>query len=366
MSTSWIGNESAHVSERVPLMEAPSHRQRHVGHVCQLNYEAGGSLISTALGEGKSILPFSKGPCRMMLGDRVAFSLTSRGEVVDVSLSKPLVEPGEDSSTASAFRLRKLHRSIGRFRNADLAEQLQLVANAEERLDELLSDSEWDGDAICKVVACCAGWLHAATSRAVRSGSGWSEDQHSDNMESGGNVQSRVRRLLIRGLSHLDLTHTTTCRALESALSYIRSLLPDSDYAPGRLAAKQWNQLRALLSCNPPPGPGPPEAGPRCTGGTGMLAKDKGTTSGGVYCPSEKVRRLRSVSGKHQKVEMKCRHCQQIFTSRWRWTHPGTGQVHILVPNTGHRRCTKQEGKKLVARSWQCARVLWNSGLPSP
>ena len=358
-------------------MDAPSDRQRHhVGHVCQLNYEAGGSLISTALGEGKSILPFSKGPCRMMLGDRVSFSLTSRCEVMDVSLLPKASEPrdaSEDSSTvASPSGLRKLQRSIGRFCNADLPGQLQLVANAEERLDELLHDSELDGDAICKVVACCAGWLRSPSSHgAVRSG--WSGDQDS-NMESGG-VQSRVRRLLIRALSHLDLTHNTTLQAVASAVIYIRSLLPDSDYAegPGRLAAKQWNQLRALVSCiepavaascnpEPPKGPlGVPEAqGPRRTGGTGMLGKDKGTTSGGVYCPSEKVRRLRFVSGNHEKVEMKCRHCQQIFTSRWRWTHPGTGQMHILVPHTGHRRCTKQEGKKSVASSRQCDRVLWN------
>jgi hypothetical protein len=72
-------------------------------------------------------------------------------------------------------------------------------------------------------------------------------------MESGG-VQSRVRRLLIRALSHLDLTHNTTLQAVASAVIYIRSLLPDSDYAegPGRLAAKQWNQLRALVSCIEP------------------------------------------------------------------------------------------------------------------
>ena len=63
------------------------------------------------------------------------------------------------SISASQSQVRRLERHSLRFNNACQGEQLQLVVEAEMLLGNLLSHSNLDGDAICRLVRKCASWL---------------------------------------------------------------------------------------------------------------------------------------------------------------------------------------------------------------
>ena len=69
-------------------------------------------------------------------------------------------------------------------------------------------------------------------------------------------LQCRVRRLLILALSSLDLSDTTTYRAVETAVLHILELLQGKETSfsgNGKsLAMRQWRQLRELLVAEAP------------------------------------------------------------------------------------------------------------------
>ena len=44
-------------------------------------------------------------------------------------------------------------------------------------------------------------------------------------------------------------------------------------------------------------------------------------------------------------LQIQCSNCFVSVKSRWKWKHPGTGKLHILVPQTGHESCSRQLGK---------------------
>ena len=71
MSTVWIGNESANVTHLVPPWTLQATVSDIMSVMCVSWTMKPVDLWFLQLSErGKSILPFSKGPCRMMLGDR--------------------------------------------------------------------------------------------------------------------------------------------------------------------------------------------------------------------------------------------------------------------------------------------------------
>lgn len=139
----------------------------------------------------------------------------------------------------------KLQRSIQRFRNSNLQEKLQLVASAEEILQELLSQSKLDGDALCSLLRRCAGWLLAPCKKQRKGLEG------SESGEVHANLQSRIRKIVISVLNHLDLSDAETSLAVQDALTYMQQLLGQIDDeflgSPSR-TARQWRQLRELLA----------------------------------------------------------------------------------------------------------------------
>jgi hypothetical protein len=149
------------------------------GFVCQLHYQGGGSLLcQTSTGDSWQ-LPFAHAPPHVRIGHAVSFSLaTDRAdlavdlEVIKEKTAKPsahaemglqsIQEEATKPAPSSAKQLtRKLQRSITRFHNADLEERLQMIEAAESLFSDLLNAVELDGDAICKLLCRCAGWLHA-------------------------------------------------------------------------------------------------------------------------------------------------------------------------------------------------------------
>ena len=149
-----------------------------VGLVCQLNYGLSGCLqYQNTLGTS-SIVPFSHSCVALRIGQRVTFALrelSSGNEAADIevqsdaaptSSSKP-VEVHEGSKTNAETRGKRFCKSLARFGNADSAEQLQMLAHAEQLKNYLNS-----GNLLVSWI--CFTYLHPVflfQVRAVRRGS---------------------------------------------------------------------------------------------------------------------------------------------------------------------------------------------------
>ena len=170
------------------------------------------------------------------------------GQIMQEKPAKPLFDTSKQPS-------RKLQRSITRFHNADLKERLRMIETAEGLLSDLLNEVELDGDAICKLLCRCAGWLHPPGSFEAKHVSS-TEDTAGAAVSEPSDLQCRVRRLLILALSSLDLSDTTTYRAVETAVLHILELLQGKETSfsgNGKsLAMRQWRQLQELLVAEAP------------------------------------------------------------------------------------------------------------------
>lgn len=329
-------------------------------------------------GGGSLQICFLKAPY-LRVGQLVSFSIKD-GLAVDVApldatalSNEKAMEMEVPRSSQQERSVRKLYRSIARFRNADVDERDQLITGAEESLQQHLESSEVDGDAICALVLRCSGWLHPPVS-PVSKQTATAEVAAKVSCEVS-NLQWRLRRLLISALDCLDLTDPTTRRELWVALIYIQTLLRNWDVYPEGLTpsrtATQWKQLEALVgqgegqritefkdlkvrkankaggnfpSADVREEPGVPEPEP-----SRALGKRRAVVHAGTYCPHQKIRELSSVFHADEGVELKCSQCPRVITSNWFWRHPVSGKVRVLVPHKGHT-CPTKLGKK---RPWQ-------------
>ena len=210
-------------------------------------------------------LPFAHAPPHVRIGHTVTFSLAADRADFAVDLEIIKEKPTISSATAevglrsiqekaakpaSSFAkqpTRKLQRSIARFHNADLEERLQMIEAAESLLSDLLNAVELDGDAICKLLCRCAGWLHAPGSFEAKHVAAKVAASQVATVSQPSDLQGRV----ISALNSLDLRDITTYQAVETAVLYIFELMQDKDiFFSGNgksLAVRQWRQLRQLL-----------------------------------------------------------------------------------------------------------------------
>ena len=349
------------------------------GFVCQLHYHGGGSLLcQTSTGDSWQ-LPFAHAPPHVRVGHTVTFSLAGDGtdlavdlEVIkekaaissataEVGLQSILEKAAKPASSFAKQPTRKLQRSIARFHNADLEERLQMIEAAESLLSDLLNAVELDGDAICKLLCRCAGWLHAPGSfeaKHVAAEVAASEVATVSQPSGPSDLQGRVRRLLISALSSLDLRDITTYQAVETAVLYIFELMQDKDiFFSGNgksLAVRQWRQLRQLLVTDDAQhGPTKRKASDDAPEvlkervARRIVAKDRSAVVDGLYRPNERVRSLPSVyEVLDQVVLLKCSNCVERISTSWFWKHPRHGRIRALVPSSGHSTCRKSLGKR--------------------
>ena len=350
-----------------------------VGLVCQLRYDGGGALLYRDSSED-SVVPFYTTSCRLLMGQKVTFSLqqsAGRAEAVDVacveecfstSESKPeppkhflqetqlspVVSSDSMAGTAQLPLSRQLQRSVFRFHNATWEERLVMLGRAEERLETALSSSPLDGAQLCRWVNRWAGWLHAVS---LDRRTGGQRGEAGEGRDGGGSWQWRVRKLLIRTLEQLDLADAETFQLLEASLTYIWHLLSkvhlDQLGTTLSRAGKQWYQLQCLLGATQLAqsertlSPGKIETQlTRDSLPDGQVDRGAGT---GVYHPQERVRRLPSVF-ESERVLLQCPACGTVINSTWRWRHPVNGKVHVLVPHNGHAACTTKVGRRCL---WQ-------------
>ena len=291
-------------------------------------------------------LPFLQG-AKLRIGQQVAFAVSQRGEAIDIEVIEVCGGQQENSNknagcepfaleisdwipsvlpiakVSRELQTRRLQRSIGKFNNATPDERMEMLTQAEGLLENLLNEATLDGNAICRLVCRCVGWLHPENAQASLESKCVATDAVAG-VSQPTNLQCRVRRLLILALSSLDLSDITTYQAVETAVAYIAQLMKACDDKASR--ARQWQRLGELIGnfgggdcdCANQPGrsqdtPGRPKVGilfcqdPGDPGTfleanheTKMLKRqitgeDRAGMLEGVYFPSKKVKGLDSV-----------------------------------------------------------------------
>ena len=68
----------------------------------------------------------------------------------------------------------------------------------------------------------------------------------------------------------------------------------------------------------------------------------RGHCSKGQYQPSDNIRSLPSVFAVDESVRLQCSDCPLTLDSCWRFQHPRTHLVSVLVPRQGHHACEKR------------------------
>ena len=329
------------------------------GAVCQLYYLGGGTVQFQEAAGAWVRLPFLHAP-PLRIGQEVHFTLSSAGEALGIEVLQPaadvessllrkpvqqqkaeheprqLVPAKRHAAEAEAFRLQrpawKLQRCIGRFQNANLEERLEMLRRAELTLKQLLQQAELDGDAICRLVRKVVGWLQAPRflKQTPTTGGGSHEAGCT------GDLQCRIRQLLISALSSLDLTDDTTRQAVETAVAYMQQLIQGVCLAnlETSRAARQWQQLQSLVSTEGG-ATSPIEVSRKKTVRSETVrGKDRAGVAEGGWSPNIRVRQLPLVFA-GDPVRLTCPSCPRSITSRWWWRHPRTQVVYLLIPHHG-------------------------------
>ena len=327
------------------------------GTVCQLHYLGGGTVQFQEASGSCLRLPFHHATS-LRIGQKVHFALNAAGEAIGIEVQQPgykescllqkpvqqkaqheqrqLVPAKRHAEEAETLRLQrpawKLQRCIDRFQNANQEERLEMLSRAEMTLRELLQQADLDGDAICQLVRKVVGWLQAPRFFKQMTGTGGGSS------EAGGmgDLQSRIRRLLISALSSLDLTDSTTRQALETAVAYIKQLSQDvclADLETSR-AARQWQQLQSLISTEGGPPLPMEDSRKRLLRSEGLKAVDRAGVVEGDWSPNTRIRQLPWVFV-GDPVRLTCPSCPASITSRWWWRHPKTQAVYLLIPQNG-------------------------------
>ena len=346
------------------------------GTVCQLHY-LGGGIVQFLEASGSWVrLPFLHAPS-LRIGQEVRFTVSSAGEALGVEVLQPRAD--EESSVLrqpvqqkaereqkqlvpakrhaeEALGLQrpawKLQRCIDRFQNADLEGRLDMLSRAEATLKQLLQEAEPDGNAICGLVCKVVGWLQAPRFSKQTTGCGGGSP------EAGGpgDLQCRIRRLLISALSSLDLTDEATGQAVETAVAYMRQLIQDvclADLESSR-AVRQWRKLQSLISVEAESTLSI-EDGPKKRQLTETLKRqDRASIFEGAFTPNARVRQLPLVFA-GDPVRLTCPSCPASITSRWWWRHPKTQAVHLLIPSNGcfHGNTKRSRGKVDETSRWR-------------
>ncbi|CAE8596349.1 unnamed protein product [Polarella glacialis] len=181
--------------------------------------------------------------------------------VVEEESSKvqPCGSPATAALLASGFHVeiskfgkekavRRFHRDGTAFSNATLEERALYLNSLEERLEKAAAFESWDQ--VCSLIKEAAAALAAPRQKAAlnEAAAPMPEDAQ-ERLRA--NLQGRLRKLLCKGLSYLDLSDAGTASQLEPALSFMK-LLIERFKVRGQLeearAAKQWLRLQGLLT----------------------------------------------------------------------------------------------------------------------
>ncbi|CAE8728431.1 unnamed protein product [Polarella glacialis] len=208
----------------------------------------------------------------------------------------------EISELGSKKALRGFYRDGAAFSNANLEERVLHVNGLEEQLVKAVSSESWDQ--VCSLIREAAATLAAPRQKAALSEPAvpMPEDAQ-DRLQA--NLQSKLRRLICRGLGCLDLSDAGTASQLEPALCFMK-LLIERFKVRGQLeearAAKQWMLLQGFITAEATTKAGASLGNSliedSCRTDDAFIRKgkviwsgeDRGSSKDGVYIPGVKVK----------------------------------------------------------------------------
>ncbi|CAE8598211.1 unnamed protein product [Polarella glacialis] len=157
------------------------------------------------------------------------------------------------------------------------------------------------------------------------------------------NLQSKLRKLICKGLGYVDLSDVSTVLQLEPALSFMK-LLIERFKVRGQLEeariAKQWLRLQGLLAVDPTTQAEANsesyfESSVSMTSRRRVAVKTR--TAGGQYIPNPKIQDNPLVRKTVHDVVVTCNKCG--FELRSSWVFDYRGKLRALVPKNGHLPC---------------------------
>ncbi|CAE8616217.1 unnamed protein product [Polarella glacialis] len=262
-------------------------------------------------------------------------------------------EQGETAGPRAEQAVRRFHRDGAAFSNATLEARALHVDGLEDRLVEAVSSESWDQ--LCALVREAAAALAAPRQRAVLSeaGAAMLEDAQ-ERLQA--DLQSKLRKLVCRGLGYLDSSDVGTASLLEPALSVMKLLIERFEVR-GKLqearAAKQWLRLQGILTAEATTNLESLQPEGSCSGEVVRIlgskktvtGPDRGVVKSGVYTPNTKIQSIPLVHNTGRDVILTCNKCG-LFELKSSWVFDYRGELRTLFPHSGHPAC---EGKFVPA-----------------
>ncbi|CAE8651257.1 unnamed protein product, partial [Polarella glacialis] len=215
----------------------------------------------------------------------------------------------EISKLANVLAVRRFHRDGAAFSNANLEEQVLHVDGLEERLMKAVASESWDQ--VCSLIREAAAALAAPRQKAALNGAAAPMPEDAQERLQA-NLQSKLRKLICKGLGYLDLSDPWTASQLEPAL-FVMKLLIGRFKIRGQLeeakAAKQWLRLQGLLTAKATTQAEANLESSKNEGHNYLIGEDRGSSKGGIYSPNTKLKSNSLVRNTGQDVVLTCSKC---------------------------------------------------------
>ncbi|CAE8624527.1 unnamed protein product [Polarella glacialis] len=247
----------------------------------------------------------------------------------------------EISELGNQKAVRRFYRNAAAFSNANLEERARQVDGLEEQLVKAVSSESWDQ--LCSLVKEAAAALAGPRQKAALNEAAVPmTEEAKERLQA--NLQSKLRKLICKGLSYLDLSDAGTAWQLKPALSFMK-LLIERFKVRGQLdearAAKQWLLLQGVLTAEATKEAEPNLENyskiPLTEASHGRVVIQTTTTVGGVYMPSRKIQDNPLVRKTVHDVLVTCNKCGVELRSSWVFDY--RGKLRTVVPNNGHLPC---------------------------
>ncbi|CAE8705102.1 unnamed protein product [Polarella glacialis] len=144
--------------------------------------------------------------------------------------------------------VRRFHRDGAAFSNSNLAGRAFHLDGLAERLVKAVVSESWDK--VCSLIREAAAALAAPRQKVVsKEAVAPMPEDAQERLQS--NLQGKLRKLICKGLGHLDLSDVGTASQLEPALSFMKLLIERfkiRSQLEEAQAAKQWLRLQGILT----------------------------------------------------------------------------------------------------------------------